>query len=259
MNIAIMICGHWRNGSKHYTNFLEKILKPNREHNIDLFVVTSAVNSERFTHSRSDKNPYIKPVGDIKHDDRFSKENGRIYNISEKKLIDEIRNIYNNDNLVDVHLTKENVEDNNINGESWEYFRRGIFSKPYEGVKRIDKYHKENSIKYDVILRTRPDLILHKNVIIEKPIENTIYTIGGYKKNPDRLENGVSLCDFFAYGDYVTMKNYADIHTMIEPLPSKVKHPFKESGENQLDCYLTKMDIGRKFVINIRREWHIPR
>ena len=126
-------------------------------------------------------------------------------------------------------------------------------------MRRINKYQKENNIKYDVVLRTRPDLILSEDLVIEEPNKNHIYTIGGHIKNPDRIESGVSLCDFFAYGDYETMKKYVNIHLIKSPFPTKVKPPFTEAGENQLCIYLMKNDIKCNFVVKERKNWAIPR
>ncbi|MAF24434.1 hypothetical protein CL634_02510 [bacterium] len=260
LNIAIMVCGHWRDGRRCYENFVNRIKGPNSHHNLDLFVITSGVDSARGTVTGK---TYMNPVGEVKHDKKYYKKHGLIYNVSKDELKKEIEEVYKEENLIGVYLTEEEIEDNNINPMSWEWFRRGIFSKPFYGMQKVKEHQKQTNIKYDVVLRTRPDLILRQYITIEKPDENTLYTFGGWKPwvhSKKRRWRALHkyMVDFFAYGSVDTMETYTNIHLAKEPIKTgRRKHPFQ--SEWQLCLYLKKHNIQRNFILNKRNLYNIPR
>tara|TARA_Y100000361_G_scaffold139784_1_gene143140 strand:+ start:1707 stop:2465 length:759 start_codon:yes stop_codon:yes gene_type:complete len=252
MNIAIMMCGHMRNYKKCYQNFIDSIIEPNKEHSIDLFITTSNVNSQRLQLS-----PYMSPSSKIKNDKKYYEGHGIIYNVDEANLRKDICDTYKKLNVVDVHFVKENIEDNDIDPMSWEWFRRGIFSKPYESLNRVKKIQETQNKKYDVIVRTRPDLILQKKIKINKPESDCLYTFGGWPKR-GKYEDDIYIVDFFCYGAMKDMETYTNIHKMYNPLPTKIKkHPY--SSENQLYIYLKKHKINLKYLITSRGDYECIR
>ena len=84
MNIAIMMCGHMRTYKENYENFYNAHIKPNMNNNIDLFVVTSDVNS-----ARHNLNPVIQPKSELKNDKKYFEGHGIIYNVDVSGLTNE--------------------------------------------------------------------------------------------------------------------------------------------------------------------------
>ena len=257
MNIAIMMCGHMRTYRENYENFYNAHIKPNMNHNIDLFIVTSDVNS-----ARHNLEPVIEPTSELTHDKKYFEGHGMIYNVDKNNLIDGIKNQFNSEhyNLAKIHFVDENIEDNNIDPMSWEWFRRGIFSKPYYAMQIVKDYQKENNIKYDVVVRLRPDITPVKPVFINFPEKDTINVFGGPLttfqpwQGPEKYEDGIYVFDSYAHGDLETIEKYVNIHKMYEPLPTNVNvHPY--NSENQLHLYLRKNNIRINYVLNHRNDY----
>jgi hypothetical protein len=247
MKVAIMICGHMRTFKKAYGNFIKTLIDPNKKHDIDVYIATSSINT-----GRTNTRPTIDPVGDITHDQKYFKGKGLIYKIDKDSLVSEIKTTYNSKdfNLKEIFLQDEKLEDNNINPKSWKWFRQGIFSKPWLCFNSIP-----NINQYDVIVRTRPDLILYKKIKLFD--SNDIKLFGGWRGD-NKYETGKYIGDFFAFGNYNTMKTYCDIHLMEHPMKTTVKnHPF--NSENQLALYLASKGIKTNFVITKRRDYRIRR
>ena len=140
---------------------------------------------------------------------------------------------------------------------SWEWFRRGIFSKPYYGMQLVKEYQKENNFKYDAIIRCRPDITPTQPVTINSIDENHIYVFGGPLKtfqpwqSDEKYEDGIYIFDSYAHGDLKTMETYVNIHKKYEPSSTIVKkHP--HNSENQLYLHLKKNNININYVINHR-------
>ena len=254
MNIAIMMCGHMRTYKENYENFYNAHIEPNKEYNIDLFIVTSDVNSAR--HNLS---PVIEPTSELKNDKKYFEGHGIIYNVDESELTNEIKKQFNDEyyKLAGVYFVDEKIEDNNIDPMSWEWFRRGIFSKPYHAMQIVKEYQKENNIKYDVVVRLRPDITPLKQIAIQKPEQNTINVFGGPLstfqpwQSPDQFENGIYIFDSYAHGDLEIMEKYVSIHKRYESYETIVnKHPY--NSENQLYLHLRNNNIKINYVINHR-------
>ena len=248
MKVAIMICGHMRTFKESYDNFIKTLIAPNKEHEIDVFVATSHINS-----GRVNLNPTIEPAKEIIYDKKYYEGHGLIYEVDKNKLISEIKKTYSNENfnLKEIFIQDEKIKDNNIDPMSWEWFRRGIFSKPWFCFNSID-----NINQYDIIVRTRPDLILQKEIKLFD--SSDIKLFGGWQSDQLKYESGRYVADFFAFGNYETMKTYCDIHLMKSPMPTKSKkHPF--NSENQLTLYLASKKIKPHFVLQKRKEYEVKR
>ena len=261
MNIAIMMCGHMRTYKKNYENFYNTHIRPNMNQNIDLFVVTSGVNS-----AREHLDPVIEPISEIKNDKKYYEGHGIIYDVDTDKLYKEIESQFSDQyyRLAGIHFVDEKIEDNNIDPMSWEWFRRGIFSKPYHAMQIVKEYQKENNIKYDVVIRTRPDLNPLKLLVIERPEKNTVYAFGGPMSTfqpwqaPDKYENGMYINDGYAHGDLETMEKYASIYKRYEPYKTTVnEHPY--NSENQLYLHLLKNNVNINYIFNHRNYYGICR
>ena len=247
LNVAIMICGHMRTYQKCYDNFISKIILPNKNHNLDVYIATSDINSGRVNLS-----PTIDPLNQVQYDKKYYKGHGLIYEVSKKNLEQKITDLYQNKNfnLKKILFQNENLSDNNIDPMSWEWFRRGIFSKPYFCLKNVD-----NIENYDIIVRTRPDLILKKEITFFK--SESLKVFGGWPAD-EKYESRKYLADFFAYGSPNTMKTYCNIHLMKKPMDTTVtKHPY--NSENQLNLYLNSKNIKTEYIIQKRNEYEIQR
>jgi len=255
--LAVLNCGHSRTFEKCYDNFLSKVIAPNaEEYDIDVFVVTSNIVSQK-TNTRPIFKPKLVANGDQKYN---KKTNGIIYEVNKEKLKRSVEHIYSSTKykLVGVFFVPENIEDNNINPLSWEWFRRGIFSKPYYAMAKMKEEEKKIGARYDAVLRTRPDVILEKSIRIKNLERDTLYLPGGWVKNPQHYEDRFYIVDFLAHGDRKSMEKYTDIHKMREPLHTKVKSR-PECSENQLYLYLKKNDIKIKFSLKNRLDYKIQR
>lgn len=247
LNVAIMICGHMRTYKECYKNFIDKIIEPNKHCSIDVYVATSHINSGRIN-----SEPTIQPKSEIQYDKKYYKGHGLIYEVSKEDLAKKIRSLYSNENfnLKNVYFQDENILDNDIDPVSWEWFRRGVFSKPWFCYSNI-----ENIKKYDIIVRTRPDLILKKEIKLFKSKDLKVF---GSWPGDEKYESGTYLADFFAFGSPKIMETYCKIHLMKEPLDTSVKkHPY--NSENQLALYLKKKGITMDYILDKRRDYEIQR
>lgn len=261
--LAVLNCGHSRTFEKCYDNFLSKIIKPNaEEYDIDVFMVTSNIISQR-DHIK----PIFKPKRVAKGDQKYNKKaNGIIYEVNEEKLKNRLKQIYSSHEvsktaeykLAGVFFTPEKIEDNNINPLNWEWFRRGIFSKPYYAFNKMKEKEEETGIKYDAILRTRPDIILKKAIRVGNPEKDSLYLPGGWTKNAQYYEDKFYIADFLAHGDRESMKKYVKIFEMREPLETRVRER-GNCSENQLYLYLKKNDMKIKFSLTKRSDYKVQR
>jgi hypothetical protein len=255
--LAVLNCGHSRTFEKCYDNFLSKVIAPNaEEYDIDVFVVTSSIVSQK-TNTKPIFKPKLVADGDRKYN---KKTNGIIYEVDEERLRRSVEHIYSSSEyrLVGVFFVPENIKDNNIDPLSWEWFRRGIFSKPYYAMTKMKEEEEKIGARYDAVLRTRPDVILGKDIRIKNLERDTLYLPGGWVKNPQHYEDRFYIVDFLAHGDRKSMEKYADIHKMREPLQTKVKSR-PECSENQLYIYLKKNNIKIKFSLKDRSDYKIQR
>lgn len=247
LNVAIMICGHMRTYKECYKNFIKNIVIPNDNCNMDIYIATSNINS-----GRVNLLPTIKPSEKIQYDKKYYKGHGLIYKISKNDLESQIRSLYNNKsfNLKEVLFQEEKIKDNNIDPMSWEWFRRGIFSKPWFCLSNI-----KNIKKYDIIVRTRPDLILKKEIKLFQ--SNALKVFGNWPAD-EKYESRRYLADFFAFGPPELMKTYCNIHLMKDPIKTTVtKHPY--NSENQLALYLKQQGINIDYILDKRKDYEIQR
>ena len=248
MKVAIMVCGHMRTYKECYDNFIKTLILPNAQHEIDVFIATSSINS-----GRVNLKPTIPPMGEITFDKKYYQGHGLIYEIEKEKIKSEIKKTYKNKNftLKEVFFQDEQIGDNNIDPMSWEWFRRGIFSKPWFCLNSI-----KNIENYDIIVRTRPDLILAKEIKLFDSDELKLF--GGWPGDALKYESGKYTADFFAFGNYKNMKTYCDIHLMRKPIETtSKKHPY--NSENQLMLYIKKNNLNLKYVLKNRREYEVKR
>ena len=78
-------------------------------------------------------------------------------------------------------------------------------------------YEQENNIKFDIVIKIRPDIILYNK--ISKKYFNNIEKNTIYSGEPDALFNIVThyqVTDQFAFGDSSSMNIYCDIYNHVD-------------------------------------------
>lgn len=85
-------------------------------------------------------------------------------------------------------------------------FCKNVLSMHYKIYQSNDLILKSN-IKYDIVIRLRPDHFLNQKINFKKIHENSIYT----SLTPSR-NNGGGVNDQFAYGNLDSMKKYSNLY-----------------------------------------------
>jgi hypothetical protein len=191
MNIAVLICGQWRSGDKCFDNIIKNIINPLLENNnIFIFITTDYTNiNNKFICDILNYNDNIdfKKYFNIEDDIFFCK------NI-EKKLY----------NKMDVKHHKNYI---NIN-------KNLIFQWHKVNIcyKLLEKYELNNNIEFDYIIKTRPDLLINKQIDINIINSNYLYQHS----------------DHFACGPKKYMKIYCDL------LHSYCSYEWKQSISDEI-------------------------
>ncbi|MCZ2224453.1 MAG: methyltransferase domain-containing protein [Chitinophagales bacterium] len=189
LKVAICISGHLRTFDKTYNSFLSNVIIPSQEKvaRLNTFISTWETIGTHGSKGNSD--------------DHLS----NIKTIDKKYEIEKILN------PVDLHIDQYYEYE-----EFLQKFRKDInnhhvdtyvamFYNMYNLKKMIEKYENENNIKYDLIIRTRSDLLFRSKVNFCDFQKDYVYspTIGRY------FQNGMN--DQFAIGNNENMKIYFNI------------------------------------------------
>jgi len=199
MKIAVCISGELRTFNNQlvidsYSKFIEK-------YSPDVFLSTWDHIGESMNHA------YIDPS---------TSKNKRI------NIKSEILNTYNNIKSLKIENYNEwfNSLDEAVKSVVFRdnYFSRTINSytqiyKIYDSILSKYEYENNNNIKYDVVLRVRPDNLFILDLELDEVLSNTIYHINiGTAYYPNRIY------DIFFYGDSDSMNTIAETYLNFETL-----------------------------------------
>jgi len=125
-------------------------------------------------------------------------------------------------------------QNTNINGikNNWlKYFKLNNLKKINEQI---------NNIKYDLVIKTRPDVVLAEKLKIKEKIEKIIIPNESLiDKKKLNLAKDPYLCDIFAYGPTNLMDEYFNFYLELDSLTSK----FSPISESLLARYLSQNSI----------------
>lgn len=182
MNIAILLTGHFRGYKKVYRSFVDNILNPLKNHRVDIFIDTWNTLHTNNSYAYQCKNDisnteYLLDVNDINL--KYSPQKTRIDDWNDIKNFLKAKNFYPEDLLA--QLEKDNNE--RIKNRTSEpiTIKDGYsliasqFYKFYSCNQLRKQYEKENNIKYDIIIKTRPDVIYFNPLNIETVDANFFY------------------------------------------------------------------------------------
>ena len=232
----MLISGHMRTYKKCYNKQLKNLIESN---NPDIFIYTSTTDSLRHEKGNSRINS-VRLLELIETDENYKKD---------------ILDIYG-DRVKDIFLEKEKEEilkakpfDENYNkSDIWQWHRKAQFEKLYKCYKMMEKYSEINNIKYDVVIRCRPDIIFKRDIDIgeyinkEKKQENKLYCFGGWPVSSKAMADKRAFFDGFAFGSYDTMKKYCSVFLRENP----EQGPF--TPENQIVLHLNDNNIYIKYL-----------
>lgn len=228
MNVAILLTGHIRTYQKTYNSFFQYIINPNLKHNIDIFIDTWD------TYDGNISNAFLLDGNDsvsfyVKREDIEEKYKPKILNIDKW---DDIKDNF----LADKYFPKDILDylvqtSNNFlllkeknNGNSSSIPRLSIkdgysiyapqFYKFYNGNQLRKKYEKEKNVKYDFIIRTRPDILFLKPFIF--PEDTSLF----YSYMIPYWDIFFATCDKY-------MDTYCNLYNNMEKIVTNHKtHPF---------------------------------
>jgi hypothetical protein len=204
MKIAVCISGELRLFNnplviKNYIKFIEK-------HNPDLYISTWDHIGVSMNHG------YIDPSLEKEIQNNIEKSILEVYKNIKYLKIENYNNWYNS---LDSDI--KNIAFSN------DYFPRTINSytqlyKIYDSILLKHQYEIHNGIKYDIVIRMRPDNLFISDLELSNLLDNTIYHINiGEAHYPNRVY------DMFFYGDSNSMDNIAATYLNFETL---IKHEF---------------------------------
>lgn len=180
MKVAILLVGHIRTWELCRENFIQRLQQSSGDQ-IDIFVHT-------YTQLTHKNNPYEKNPKDLTQEEIMDKLSG----LNVVQLIIEDCDTVTND------FIEKYPKYRNFSGAN-----QGRALQMCNEMRK--QYEIENNIQYDVIVRTRFDLILYSKPNFSKCLSNdTIYIChGGSGGSPD---------DMFAFGNRKVMDEYCDRH-----------------------------------------------
>ena len=119
----------------------------------------------------------------------------------------------------------------------------------YYKLQRGFDHIKNSNIKYDGILRLRPDNVFLSEIKLFKPEKNTLYTSLEYRW----CINGNGVNDQFGFGDMETMNKYTSVYCNLEKIWSENKN-INCAPEILLKTHLTKFNTIVKDILS-GNEW----
>lgn len=217
MRIAILMCGHTRSYDKCRANFFNKIIRPliTVGYTYDLFF--STWNEEGF---------------------KAKQWEGKI---NTPQIIQDSTDISVEENARDVFMELFNNNETSANGASMWY-------RVYECYKLMEKYSEKysekNSIKYDIVIRTRPDLYYDNplDILWLKSCEkNTVYMAEWHRHFRSVC---FTMMDQFAFGTVESMRNYCQTFCSIQKCMRK-KYAYTAEGFLHHQLTITNTNVKR--------------
>lgn len=227
--IAVVINGHLRTFEKTYKSFVKNILYDNTN-NVDVFIHTWETLGAQPSRGREH---------DIGYDTISTKsKTSEIENIFRPKTI--IIDSYDIKNII-LDYTKmaklTQAEYKGFYGDNLNDYCSMLYSMN-QSIMLMNNYEKINNIKYDIVIKYRPDILSVQKVDITNYAytDNVVYTpnIATY------YTNGMN--DQMAIGNGEVMKSYMSIYTkIIQYLNGHVINPLRP--ETLMRYHLTKNNI----------------
>ena len=183
MKAALLISGYLRTLEFNLNNIEEKILKQFEK--VDVYL-----------HITKDEETTDKYFNHIQHE--------KLLKLIKQKL-NPVCILFENNIKFD-----NNPEKNNLFNAWFKFYKLNTIKKLNEGL--YDKY--------DIVIKTRPDLFLISSDILKVKNENIIYLPQETLIDKHKLtkETDPSKCDIFAYGSSEAMNSYFDIYNNLEEI-----------------------------------------
>ncbi len=191
MKVAVVLTGHMREWKTVFPNFKEKIID---RYNPDIFIHTWD-NEGYWINSSESTNPH-SPELDV---------------AGVKKAYNPVGILVENFDDYDAVITQRASKFKNFSHKP-----KNIVSMYYgisSGVHLLEKYCALTGVKYDLVIRMRPDMILHEDLPEFDP--NNFYTI--YHKSGDGLGTG----DMFQASSFFNILSFSKIGIMLEEIYEK--------------------------------------
>jgi hypothetical protein len=245
--VALLLVGSLRNYSKTVASLKENLIDINK---CDVFIITSFNNHSANIRSVEPKttkesiNEYTDTLCDCVKGIKIIEENmDECYHKAVK--------------LYEHNFTGYNLK--HINYPSEEFLKSIKSTYPvYVCWKMMEQYEIENKFKYDIVIRTRPDLLIKKPVIMEK-VDNNTY----YHNRPIEYKHyteGTYCSDYLCYGHRGVMFRYAESVLTFgltkKNIRNKVNINISLSKEYQLAFALLKCNIKLKGELASKKGEH---
>ena len=135
------------------------------------------------------------------------------------------------------YILHDNMHTNNILNQNYKYYILNQHRKIVE---------KAENIKYDVVLKIRPDVYLQSPLFFDTINPRTIYIPSDSKIDNTKLQKPTDnyICDIIAYGTPEIMDNYFDFYYALLPLIEQYGYV----NETLLYHYLDEQSIRYKYV-----------
>ena len=266
MKTAVCISGQMGAFQRTYGHHCETFLNHN---DCDVFVYTSDAVSQK-----DNLNPNFPPSSEVKEYlpggvgwRKMYKTYGIIYNVNKYFLTDAVYNVYG-DRVKKLSIEQEciNEDNENLGCTKWEWMKRRQLKKMYNCNKMMHDYEKENNLKYDAVIRIRPDFVFAKKIIVEQIIngEEEVYMFGGWPCPPENRFMHQFLFDGFALAKPNVMDTFCNLYLKENPYPPlpEFKQYRKDWGDNveyQLRTHLEENKIKVKHIITKRQDYQVVR
>lgn len=167
-----------------------------------------------------------------------------ITNNCEKKYINKTENIFETIKKLKTKVTMitDNLsftDDNNYNNIYNQNYKFYLLNKQRQEIEKIE------NIKYDIVMKLRPDICIQENIIFEN-ISDFVYIPTDNKMDKSKLKNydDKYLCDIIAYGSPNIMDKYFDLYKNLDKLITKYGYV----NETLLYNYLNDFNIPYKLT-----------
>jgi uridine kinase len=135
---------------------------------------------------------------------------------------DKYNNVVNWEYIKDIINPKVIIETDNINFNDNKIYNNILnqFYKFYILNNTKNTIEKEEQIKYDIVVKWRPDILLNSKINFININKNTIYIPNDSKIDINKLKNPQDkyICDVIAYGDNNSMNYYFNFYKNLDSL-----------------------------------------
>lgn len=221
MKVAILLTGHFRGYAKVYNSFVDNVLCISDKHSVDVFIDTWETLHTNYSYAflckndRSDTSLFLD-VEDVKR-----KYNPRKINID---IWDKVKHKFLAQNFYSSQILKKLVTQNNaritatstdpITIKDGYSLAASQFYKFYRCNLSRKEYEREQKIQYDIVIKTRPDILYIKKLNVDNFDSNRFYFNEKYG-------------DIFIYSSGKQMDVYCNVlNSMKYTVDNHKIHPF---------------------------------